>query len=342
MHVLAERSVTIVQPHAWDDVVARFANATVFHSLAWLQVVSEAHNVKPLLLAIGDAEDPSSCEAAWPVLEMRKGPFRVLGSPLPGWSTAYMGPLFAQGADVDSAMSAFMQHSALRRHAYFACKVLDRDHPINLQRHGFSLVRKFDTYRIDLSQTEETLWGNLKSECRTRVRKAQKLGVEVRAETSGEFIEEFWRMSLETFAKANIQPTHSRRFAQELWKRLSDPSVDRVEALSAWLNGRRIATLVLPFDDHTMYYWGGAGYQDLRDIPAHNLLHWTAILQAKQRGLREYDFISTVGGAGRFKKTFGPEAVDIATHWERSPSKLMAAIKDKYERFLRKRQRIRN
>ena len=89
-----------------------------------------------------------------------------------------------------------------------------------------------------------------------------------------------------------------------------------------------------------MYYWGGAAYLKYREIPAHNLLHWHAINQARSMGLREYDFISTIGGPGRFKKTFGPNAVDMATHWERSPSRLLAALKDRYRDYLLKRRRV--
>jgi hypothetical protein len=61
---------------------------------------------------------------------------------------------------------------------------------------------------------------------------------------------------------------------------------------------------------------------------------------AKKFGLKGYDFISTFGGPGRFKKTFGPDTIEIATHWERSPSKLMAALKKRYESYLRKKQRV--
>jgi len=97
---------------------------------------------------------------------------------------------------------------------------------------------------------------------------------------------------------------------------------------------------VLPHDSHTMYYWGGASYLEYRKIPAHNLLHWEAMTRAKAMGLRWYDFISTSGGPGRFKKTFGPQTVHRATHWERSSSKLMAMLKTKYERYLNKRRQV--
>jgi lipid II:glycine glycyltransferase (peptidoglycan interpeptide bridge formation enzyme) len=170
------------------------------------------------------------------------------------------------------------------------------------------------------------------------VRKAEKLGLEIRPETAADFLEDYWAMSLQTFSKANIEPTHSQQFVVELWRRLNP--LNQVLALSAFHGDRRIATLVLPHDDRTMFYWGGASYTEFREVPSHNLLHWRAVTQARSMGLAEYDFISTKGGPGRFKSTFGPRAIDVATHWERSSSKFMASLKQKYERFLRKRRQI--
>lgn len=330
-----ELSVGPVEESAWDPLLARFPDRTVFHSLAWLRTVAASNGLK---IVLAQATRGGTCVSIWPYLELRKGPFRVIGSPLPGWSTAYLGPLFSSEIEPHEAIEAFLQHKLFRRYAYFACKVIDRSRPVDMKPFGFSPVMKFDTYLIDLTQPQETLWGNLKSENRTRIRKAQKLNVEVREETEPGFLDDYWAMSIETFQKSHIQPTHSKQFVHELWKHLRPAG--RVYALSGFVEGKRAGTLVLPYDDHTMYYWGGASYQQHRDIPVHNLLHWTAICEAQKRGLKGYDFISTIGNPGRFKKTFGPVAVDMTTHWERSPSRLMSALKNRYERYLKKRRRV--
>ena len=250
-----------------------------------------------------------------------------------------MGPLFDHKADIPAVLQAFLEHRLFRRYAFFACKSINRSHPVDLGAFGFKPRMLFDTYMVDLTLPEETLWSNLKSECRTRIRKAGKLNMEVRWETNvADFIDDFWQMSLETFAKARIAPTHTRTFAVEVWKRLS--AIGRIKAVSAWHEGQRTAMLVLPFDDRRMYYWGGASFDAFRSLPGHNLLHWEAICKAKAMGLQEYDFISTSGGPGRFKKTFGPAEVAMATHWERSSSRLMAVLKNQYESYLRKRRRV--
>jgi hypothetical protein len=326
-------AVRQADPSEWDELVGSFSSSTVFHTLAWLKTIQEAHGVRPVLTR---ADRAGQCIAVWPFLEMRKGPLRVIGSPLPGWSTAYLGPLFARNAPVQDTIKAFLEHSLFRRYAYFACKLIDHETPIDLQQCGFNEVMRFDTYLVDLSLSEEQLWSNLKSECRTRIRKAEKRGLKIHEEDSSEFIDDFWSMSLETFAKARIQPTHTLEFVQSLWRHLHPRG--RVVAYSAFVDGQRAATLVLPFDGRTIYYWGGAAFLKYRDVPAHNLLHWQAILEAKRKGLERYDMISTIGGPGRFKSTFGPEIAHMATHWERSPTKWLAALKEQYRRYLLKRR----
>jgi len=331
----SEIKVSGAEPSQWDALLAQFSQATVFHTMPWLRTVAETHGLN---IQLARADRDGRCVGVWPCLWMRKGPLKVMGSPLPGWSTAYLGPLVAAEVEPQVVLPAFLEHKLFRRYAYFACKVLIETRPIDMAAYGFKFVVKFDTYRIDTTQDESVIWDNMKSECRSRIRKAEKLGIEIRTETTSDFIDDYWQMSIETFAKANIQPTHNKRFLVELWKHLS--AVNRVHVLSAHHEGERVAMLVLPFDAHGMYYWGGASYLKHRDLPAHNLLHWHGMRDAKKFGMTGYDFISTFGGPGRFKKTFGPDTVEIATHWERSPSKLMAALKTRYESYLRKKQRV--
>lgn len=329
--------VSAVDPTSprWEALLERFADYTIFHTGPWLSIVQASHGVKPVCAM---AEQGGECIGVWPYLEKRKGPFRAIGSPLPGWSTAYMGPLIAEHVDVHATIKAFLDHSLFRRYAYFACRTLVHRHDVDLAPFGFDLLTKFETYWIELDRSEEELWDGLKSECRSRVRKAEKLGVEVRRETDGAFLDDFWKMSEETFAKSHIQPTHTREFCVQTWRRLAP--LNRVHVLSAFVEGRRAATLMLPFDTHTMYYWGGASFQEFREIPVNNLLHWQAIKDAKAMGLVRYDFVSSEGGPGRFKKTFGPKPVDLARHWERSPSRLMKALKNRYQAYLMKKRRV--
>lgn len=332
-----------VAPEQWEQLLAMFPGHSVFHTLPWLETIETVHGAKARLLRVDasamarDGED-ASCVAIWPVFTTRKGPLRILGSPVPGWCTAYMGPLFRRGCCVQESLEAFLGHPILRGGSYFSCKVLVDRTPVNLSRFRFVEVERLDTYCLDLTQPLEALWDNLKSECRTQIRKAWKMNVQVQHERDDSFIDEYWAMALETFGNCNIKPLFPRQFLEELWRRLHPGG--RVHVLSAIHEGRRIGALVLPLDDETMYYWSGASYLRCRGIPAHNLLHWEAIRLGHRLGLRRYDFVSTLGGGGRFKKTFGPRAIHMATHWERTSSGIVRMLRHGYERYISHRQRL--
>jgi CelD/BcsL family acetyltransferase involved in cellulose biosynthesis len=330
-----EYIIRAVSIHEWNELLERFPSHTVFHTAPWLQTVETVHKGRLHLLR---ADANGECVAIWPVFSMRKGPLRVVGSPLPGWSTAYLGPLFTPNCDVNKVLDAMLRSDLLRRNSYFACKSIPHcGQHLRLEAYGFENVLDFETYCIDLTVGNEALWNNLKSECRTQIRKARKLNIEITYERDDSFLDQYWDMSVETFAITHIQPMFTKPFLKEMWRRMF--AVDRVRGLSAWHNGERIAALILPFDDHTMYYWSGASYLRHRKIPANNLLHWEAIEEATRLGLRSYDFVSTLGGAGRFKRTFGPQVVHASTHWERTSSRFVKALKTGYEQYMMMRQR---
>jgi predicted N-acyltransferase len=285
-----------------------------------------------VILLVAEIEDRPV--AAWPFLLWRCGPLRFLGSPLPATGTVYLGPLIRPEVEVPPVLRAFLAHGSLQRYTYLGCRVLDRSRAVDLEPFGFARTRSFDTYCIDLRRTEKQLWDGLRSECRSRIRKALKLGVEIQREESLDFLDDFWSMTRETFRRTHGRPTHSRKLVTELWKRLWPQG--RLEVLSARFEGKRIATLVLPFDASAMYYWAGASFDRHRAVPAGNLLHWEAIRGALRRGLCSYDLDSIAGSPGRFKRSFGAEVVRTATHWEHIPSRMLTSVKRLLERAVRR------
>ena len=323
----------------WDALVGSFPQGTVYHTVGWLQAIAASYGARPLLVK---AEDAGRCVAAWPCLWLRKGPLRVIGSPLPGWSTPYMGPLVSVDVDAAQAIGAMLE-SDLLRHSFFACRTmhhLPARQELDLSALRFERVNRFETYWIDLTKDEQAIWAGFTGKCRTHIRKAEKSGFEVRAEDDpeGGFLDEFWQMSVETFARARLQPTYTRQFCVEVWKRLHP--LGRIRAFSAFARGKRAGTLVIPVDQHTMYYWAGASRQEYRGSSMNNLLLWEAIKNGKASGLRGCDLVSNKGGPGKFKQAFGPQTVESAHHWERSSSWLIRMLRQRYEAFLRKRRRV--
>src|SRR5262245_44415671 len=156
-----ECEVTIARDNDWNQLVATFPDRTVFHGLPWLQLLCESHGLRRQLLR---ADMDGRCVGIWPCLDLRKGPFRIVGSPLPGWSTAYLGPLFAPKVDIQVILRAFLESTPLHRWSYFRCRVLDEQRDVDLAGYGFKRLDREETYLLGLSPTESELWNDLKSE----------------------------------------------------------------------------------------------------------------------------------------------------------------------------------
>jgi hypothetical protein len=332
----------------WDECLRQMPRRTIFHSSAWLNAINATFPGARIVKSV--ATQDGHVAAMWPALEMRKGPYRLIGSPLPGWSTPYMGPLFASECDICAALETLLSLPRFRKSSYFACRTLDDPveipeattefpHPqVDLVGLGFSITGHLDTFLLDLSDSEEALWSNLKSQCRSKIQKARRSGVEIREERDGSFIDDYWSMSLETFSKSGIRPTYSRRFCLGVFEQLS--ASHQIVVLSGFVDGRRAATLILPHDDRTMYYWAGAGLQQFRQIPIHNLLVWEAICRARSMSLGWFDMVTTGGGPGEFKKSFGPRRMLVGAKWERSASPIISAAKSAYQYVVRLRRRL--
>ena len=75
----------------WDELVMRFPQYGLCHKLAWVRSLEASGRGKPLFLIFERGQQIAGC---LPGLLVRAGPLRVFGSPLPGWQSYSMGPVF--------------------------------------------------------------------------------------------------------------------------------------------------------------------------------------------------------------------------------------------------------
>jgi CelD/BcsL family acetyltransferase involved in cellulose biosynthesis len=100
-------------------------------------------------------------------------------------------------------------------------------------------------------------------------------------------------------------------------------------------DGRCIATAVLPWYHHTMYFWGGASYRQYQSVRPNEALIWHALRYAKQRGVTEFDFV----GGNAYKAKYGAHNVPVP--WaRRSRSPLVAGLRDAAKEAFGLKQRM--
>jgi hypothetical protein len=168
----------------------------------------------------------------------------------------------------------------------------------------------YGTFRIDLTLPEETLWANIHQKHRNVIRNAMKSGVQVRS--GMEYLDAAYGMVRETLKRSGLGFQ-----SRDSFMRLVSDLRENVKVFVAEHQGVIQGCAVIPFSGHGAYYvYGGSAPETATG--AMNLLHWEAIRQLRERGVRSYDFVgarinpepgSKQEGLKRFKERFGGQFV---------------------------------
>lgn len=168
----------------------------------------------------------------------------------------------------------------------------DRPETVQLiMRHGFGPARQHimpvRTMLVDLEPPPEAIWMSFRSTTRNRVRRAEKLGVQVRIGDQDD-TEVFVRLFEETAARHGLRPSDVEAF------RLSARTFGARDAMRLFLassDGVDIAGIVVfVFGRMATYVWGGSSASKAaRKQNPNQLLHWRAMQWAREQGCTIYD-----------------------------------------------------
>jgi lipid II:glycine glycyltransferase (peptidoglycan interpeptide bridge formation enzyme) len=160
-----------------------------------------------------------------------------------------------------------------------------------------ALAAPYGTYIVDLTESEETLWGKVHPKHRNVIRNAQKKGVIVREDPTQ--LEAAFDLIKETQARSKLSfmPLNDFRRAVEVLGR-------QVKVLVAEYQGVIHGCAVIPYSDHRAYYlYGGSIPGPLSG--SMNFLQWEAMRLFKTAGVKSYDFVGVRINPDRESKQYG-------------------------------------
>ncbi len=296
------------RPPADDDGFG--PEATVFQSRAWLDFLAESQGCRPV---VADVLDGDRIVGRFTGATVRRLGVPLLGSPLPGWTTSYLGFDLALGVDRVEAADALAGH-AFGPLGCWHVELLDRWLTAPQARDAGYVVdddRWLHGYELPLD-TGADLFAGLSSSARWGVRRAGRHGVRVSAVDVGDggergrFVADYHGQLTEVFARRGRRVPYGPDRVDALLRHVG--ATGNVLALRATVDGDCVATGVFPFDARAAYFWGGASSGEGRRVLANDALLWAAIDRARASGQRVFDF----GGGGSFKAKFGGSALDVA------------------------------
>jgi hypothetical protein len=320
----------------WPDdrewsLMDSFDKRVVFQTREWVEFIASTTSGEPVVAAVRDGTDVVGYFSG--VVVTRFG-VRILGSPLRGWSTWYMGFNLRDGVARRDAVEALVEFAFddLR------CLHLElRDRQLSAEDvRGLGVDYVPTTIlEVDLRPSEEEIFGRMTSACRRCVRKAEKTGVTIEEAQDPAFGRDYYEQLKEVFARQRLVPSYNLDRVEQLMGRVG--STGRLLLLRARdPDGTCIATGIFPAMNGTMYFWGGASWRRYQILRPNEAIMWHAMRYWKARGIESCD----LGGPfPSYKTKFGPREAPVITVMV-SRYRALAGLRNVVRVAYEKKQRI--
>jgi hypothetical protein len=309
-----------------------FSDRVVFQTREWLRFVASTQRATPVICALNSG---STTVGYFTGLTVRRYGVPILGSPMRGWSTWYMGFNLHDGVPRDEAVRALLPFAlgALGCwHVELGDRHLDPAAAARLEV-GHDLQRRAE---IDLRPSEDEILGSMSSACRRAIRKAEKSGVTIEEADDIAFADDYYSHLLDVYAKQSRVPPYSIGHVRALLHHLV-PSGHLLLLRARDAQGRCIATGIFPGLNRTAYFWGGASLREHQIVRPNEALMWHALRYWKARGIEACD----LGGIGGFeyKRKYGPREVEVPL-LHASKYRSMWTMRNLALRAMRERERL--
>jgi hypothetical protein len=317
------------RPANWDEAIRNYDGKTLFHESHWLDHIVAIH--PGARIEYLDLQDDEGHLGFLCAVTIRRFLVTIWGSPLPGTGTLSMGPMVKRPIDDAEFVTALIRYCRKNgvRHIELAGTSLDSE---VMRRHGMQ-VDTGVTRLCPLPPDEGAAWASLRSTCRNRIRKAERNGLVAEYIDDPRIVDHFYEQYLEVWGKQGLRIPFTIERVRSLYDRLMPAG----RLLPVWVKyrDRVIATGLFPYDERCVYFWGGASWLEYQSLYPNELLHWTLIRLAIQRGVPLYNMY---GGKSRFKDKFGGEEI-VTYRFSQSFLPLLITARNLYQTFHRKRRK---
>ena len=310
--VVTVRDATPAERERWDTLVQAFPNHRLVHTRAWIESLRASGCGEPLYVVF---ERGGTIVGCLPGLVVTVGAWRLFGSPMPGWQTVSMGPVFDPHAVSTAMLLGPLVPFLETQHAVDHIELLHGGlEPDTMRTLGYEGTPVF-TFRaaLDAGDPERT-FARFKDSARRNVRRAERLGLEVRLEHDERFVDEHYAQLCEVYHRGGFGVPFSKRRVLECFRHMR--AAGRLIAPAVYRPGTDvpIATGMFFVEGKELLLWMWAHRARFRWYRATELMTWHAMLQAMSAGCETFDLM----GAGDFKEKFGAHPDHSKVRWVRS------------------------
>lgn len=282
------------RPSNWDSVIGEFPNKSLFHESAWLDFVVAAN--PKTCVDYFEVRNGSKLLGYFSAIKTRKFLLNFWERPK---SCLYMSPLLHP--EVDKLELVRMLVAICKRDHIAYLELCDPSLDLSIVESLGFVPEHHVSHICSLAGGKDAVWERMDGTCRTRIRKAEKSGLVAEVATDSGFIKDFYDNFSTLLAHKGRSPGYNIDYVSQLFTHLG--KADRLFALRVKHDGRVVGTAYYPHDERAMYF-GDSSYE-VESLPfcPNNLLHWTAMQMAIDRGIPFFN----IGGdpPSRFTQKFG-------------------------------------
>ena len=316
----------------WNSLMRSDQDAVVTQLLAWRDAVFASGRYQDVSLLY---EFPSGQQVLLPLARPRwqPTPAAVVASWPPAWGVC--GPISQRGRISPAEATAVLADITQRRTLGVHITLRHNADETWLRQARQFRVRRYGYHILDLGGGFEEVWQHkFRGTVRTAVRKAERSGLDIEVDTSGQLLSVFYDLYEKSLRR------RSTNYQEPLWltrrrMTLACPTSPSQLALVAehfgkdcavWVaraKGQPAAAVIVLRSGMGAKYWRGAMDKELATpVRANELLHRLAIEEACRDGYRFYDMGGTEPGSplAAFKEKLGASLHFIhSLHAERLP-----------------------
>jgi len=312
----------------WDSTLRQFPDRTMWQSASWLTFLSETQKGEIIIAALHEG---NTVLGYFSGLMIQRFGLRILGSPLPGWTTAYMGLVLKPEVPRTEALEA-LQRFAFVDLRCVHLEFMDRNLSASALGDRYPFL-SYNSFEIDLSRDEDKLFSTMTKACRRCIRKAMRSGVVIQEASDAGFVDDFYSQLTNVFAKQSLIPTYGKDRVSALIRHLQ-PTGNLLLLRAIEPDGHCIATGISIAMHDRAELWGAASWRTYQYLRPNELLLWHIVRYWKNRSVQFLD----MGGAGEYKRKYG--GYNISVPWiytSRYP--MLALLRNSAAMAVRVRQR---
>lgn len=171
------------------------------------------------------------------------------------------------------------------------------------------------TLQLGLDQDEEKLLMQMRKNTRYYIRRSKRDGVYTKIISDPDFMDDFYKHQLYLADKHNFVPFSYDFLRLQFEEFAAD---DQAAFINSYIDDKLLASAFIIFYNQEAVYHYGISTPDNDDWPGSYATQWAAILEAKKRGCKKYNFWGGApedqpehrfAGVSLFKRGFGGEEI---------------------------------